>query len=264
MSFAQDDSYELDESLCLGGPGMEFDEDCHRIRPSPYVQQKEGTTPENIRCNHDLYRSYKTSDGTAFCVSGYSLKELIHRGYAQTFDSINSATIGMSGSIVKEYCPASQELLQWGWYGYVRNPEIINTNIDLVYDSEEDSHGVEFAFESKTDGKSMIWVFVECRENSELDTLEDLKNHPLVDEFYAKYPDAHEEVRTDHVSYFIGSDDGFKVRMNLYFDENNKLDYVNLRCYLDRELQTDVPGSFISKYLKDFTCDEYGSQRNEN
>ena len=62
----------------------------------------------------------------------------------------------------------------------------------------------------------------------------------------------------------VGSDDGLKVRMNLYFDENYDLDYVNLKCYLNRKLQTDVPGSFISKYLKDFTCDEYGSQRTEN
>ncbi|QLH10826.1 hypothetical protein DSQ20_04585 [Nitrosarchaeum sp. AC2] len=153
---------ELGELLCTGIRGAEVDEHCKIIRTSPRTQQLDGVKPEHVKCNFDLYRSYKTSDGTAFCASGYALKELIHRGYAQAFDSVNSATIQDSGSIVREYCPASQKLLQWGWYGYVKNPEIVNTNIDLVYDSEEDSHGVEFTFESKTDIKSMIWVFVEC------------------------------------------------------------------------------------------------------
>ncbi|NND86857.1 MAG: hypothetical protein HKM23_06000 [Nitrosopumilus sp.] len=121
-------------------------------------------------------------------------------------------------------------------------------------------------FPNKEVADAWITRMHEClnEQEKENEIIELLKNHPLVDEFYAKYPDAREEVRSDHISYFVGSDDGFKVRMNLYFDENNELDYINLKCYLDRELQTDVPGSFISKYLKDFTCDENGSQRNEN
>jgi serpin B len=90
----------------------------------------------------------------------------------------------------------------------------------------------------------------------EFSTLEDIKNHSLIDEFYAKYPDAHEEVRSDHVSYVVGSDDGFKVRMNLHFDENYDLDYINLKCYVNRELQADVPETFISKYLKKFECEK--------
>ena len=107
------------------------------------------------------------------------------------------------------------------------------------------------------------WDSSLSKSELKVEGLEDIKNHPLVDEFYSKYPDAHEEVRSDHVSYFVGSDDSFKVRMNLYFDENYDLDYINLKCYLNRELQNDVPGNFISKYLKDFACDEYGSHRNE-
>ena len=94
--------------------------------------------------------------------------------------------------------------------------------------------------------------------------IERYKDLPEVIAFYAKYPDADEEVRSDHVSYFVGSDDSFKVRMNLYFDGNYDLDYMSLKCYLNRELQTDVAENFISKYLQDFTCNEYGSQRNEN
>lgn len=111
--------------------------------------------------------------------------------------------------------------------------------------------------------EKLKWDFVisSLHDNTVIEKYKDLSE---VVAFYAKYPDADEEVRSDHVSYFAGSDDGFKVRMNLYFDENHDLDYMNLKCYLNRELQTDVPENFISKYLEDFTCNEYGSQRNEN
>lgn len=255
-------AYEL--NLCTGYRGAEVDENCNMIRPSPYAQQSDGVESEQVKCNFDMYRGYKTSDGKAFCATGYTLNHLINRGYAQTFDSVNAATVHGSDFTVSEYCPASQELIQWGWYGYDKNPEIINTNIDLIYDAEDDSKGVEFTFDSKTNVDWMIWVFVECKDNSELVALEEIKNHPLVGEFYAKYPDTTEEIRSDHVSYVVGSDEGFKVRMNLYFDENYDLDYINLKCYLDRELQSDIAGSFISKYLKDFTCNEHGSQRNES
>lgn len=191
QSFAQEAGiYELDEALCLGGPGMEFDEDCHRIRPSPYAQQQDGTEPEKVRCNHDLYRNYKISDGTAFCASGYAMRELIHRGYAQGFDSISSATISESKNTVNEYCPASQELLQWGWYAYKNPAEVVVANIDLIYSAEEDSQGVEFTFDNQTEGKSMIWIFVECDDSFDTfeiiilpDTIQQHKN------FVVYYPD---------------------------------------------------------------------------
>ena len=129
---------------------------------APLKQIKAGIDPQKVRCNHGLYRNYKTSDGTAFCASGYTISKLIHRDYAMNFDSVNSAVIAMPNSTVKEYCPSSQQLLQWGWYPYDTPPNVINTNIDLIYDSEGDSKGVEFTFDPKTDVKSMIWVFVEC------------------------------------------------------------------------------------------------------
>jgi hypothetical protein len=166
-------SYELIEPLCIGGPGMVVDENCQRVRPSPYSQQQDGVEPEQVKCNDELYRSYKTSDGSAFCASGFALRELIHRGYAEAFDSIGSRTIGSPNDKATKYCPAGQELTQWGWYGE-KNPDVIVTNIDLNYDPDEDSYGVEFTFDPsnnpETDGKSMIWVFVEC--NDRFDTFE--------------------------------------------------------------------------------------------
>ena len=164
-------SYELDEVLCFGGRGMVMDENCQRIWPSPYSQQQQdGIEPEQVKCNMDLYRSYKTSDGSAFCASGFALRELIHRGYAESFDAISSWTIDRPNSKATEYCPAGQELAQWGWYGE-KNPDVRDTNIDLNYDPDENSHGVEFTFDPinnpETDGKSMIWVFVECSSGLE-------------------------------------------------------------------------------------------------
>ena len=201
-------SYEPEEVLCSHPRGVQVDENCNIIRPSPYAQQKDGTGPEDVKCNHDMYRSYKTSDGSAFCASGYTLRELIHRGYAEPFDSISSATVSGSENVINEYCPASQDLLQWGWYGYVRNPEITNTNIDLVFSAEDDSHGVEFTFESQTKGKSMIWIFVECDDSFDTfeviilpETIEHRKN------FVVYYPDEQNTtihfVNQDSIQYLI-------------------------------------------------------------
>lgn len=101
-----------------------------------------------------------------------------------------------------------------------------------------------------------------------------IRNHPAVKAFYAKYPNTIEEIRSDHISYVTGSDDGFKVRMKLYFDEKYKLDHIDFHCYFQREHQTDVPESFILRYLKDFECEKrptlavviipYGSANPEN
>ncbi len=160
--------YELPEALCLGGPGMVIDENCQRIRPSPYSQQQQdGVEPEQVKCNGDLYRSYKTSDGSAFCASGFALSELIYRGYAKAFDSVSSWIIDGTNFKATGSCPAGQELIQEGWYGE-KNPDVIDTNLDLNYDPDENSYGVEFTFDPvnnpQADHKSMIWIFVECND----------------------------------------------------------------------------------------------------
>lgn len=110
--------------------------------------------------------------------------------------------------------------------------------------------------------------------NTEISALESIKNHPTVEAFYAKYPDTVEEIRSDHISYVVGSDDGFKVRMNMYFDEKYVLDYIDFHCYFQRIHQNDVPETFILRYLKDFECEKrpspavviipYGSSNPEN
>ena len=95
--------------------------------------------------------------------------------------------------------------------------------------------------------------------------IDSYKDMPEVVAFYAKYDNAQVSVREDHVSYFAGRDnDDFRIRMNLEFDKNFEIENIELHCYVNREHQSEVPQNFILKYLKDFTCDEYGSHRNEN
>jgi len=90
------------------------------------------------------------------------------------------------------------------------------------------------------------------------------KNIPEVVAFYAKYHDAQVSLRDDHVSYFAGNEDDFRVRMNLEFDENYEIENMEFHCYVEREHQTEVPQTFILRFLEDWTCNEYGTQRNEN
>lgn len=77
---------------------------------------------------------------------------------------------------------------------------------------------------------------------------------PEVKAFYAKYEDANVSVREDHISYFAGNEVDFRVRMNLYLDENDELDHIDLHCYVEREHQTEVADHFILRYLKDYDC----------
>jgi hypothetical protein len=128
--------------------------------------------------------------------------------------------------------------------------------------------GFEKCFQFLINGNLPDWT--QAKENYEkkqtlrIKLIEQFQDKPEVVAFYSKYEDANVSVRDDHVSYFAGSEDDFRVRMNLYFDENYELENIEFHCYVEREHQTEVPQTFILKYLKDYTCDEYGSQRNEN
>jgi hypothetical protein len=89
--------------------------------------------------------------------------------------------------------------------------------------------------------------------------IERYKDMPEVSAFYAKYEDANVSVRDNHVSYFAGNEDDFRVRMNLYFDENYELDHIQFHCYVGRELQNDVAETFILRYLEKYDCKKSGT-----
>ena len=87
--------------------------------------------------------------------------------------------------------------------------------------------------------------------------IENYNDLPEVKAFYAKYDDVNVSLRDDHISYFVGNEDDFLVRMNLYFDKNHEMDHITLNCYVQRQHQTDVPEGFILRYLKDYDCKKY-------
>ena len=89
--------------------------------------------------------------------------------------------------------------------------------------------------------------------------LELYKDKPEVIAFYAKYNDAQASIRDDHISYFAGNGDDFRVRMNLYFDENYELDHMEFNCYVDKVPQVEVAEHYILKYLEKNDCKKYGT-----
>ena len=97
------------------------------------------------------------------------------------------------------------------------------------------------------------------KQTRNMELIEQYKDKPEVVAFYAKYDDANVSVGEDFVSYSAGNVDDFRVRMNLYFDENYDLDYMDFHCYVGREPQTEVAQSFILKYLANYDCKKYGT-----
>lgn len=99
--------------------------------------------------------------------------------------------------------------------------------------------------------KPYVIILDQSMKESLLNRYRDL---PEVAALYEKYDDAQASVREDHISYFAGNEDDFLVRMNVYFDENFDLDYMDFHCYVDRVHQDDVAQTFILKYLEKFDC----------
>lgn len=89
--------------------------------------------------------------------------------------------------------------------------------------------------------------------------LERFQDHPEVEAFYIMYPDALEEIRDDHVSYFAGSEDGYHVRMNMFFDENYELEHMDFHCYYQREHQFEFPQEDIATKIEKYECKKSSS-----
>ena len=79
---------------------------------------------------------------------------------------------------------------------------------------------------------------------------------PEVVAFYAKYGENTQvSVRDDHISYFAGNEDGFLIRMNLFFDKNHTLDHMDLRCYFQKVHQYEVSQEDIVSKLEKYDCE---------
>ena len=77
---------------------------------------------------------------------------------------------------------------------------------------------------------------------------------PEVIAFYAKYNNAQASVRDNHISYFAGNEDGFLMRMNMFFDKNHTLDHMDLHCYFQKAHQFEVPQEDIVNRLEKYDC----------
>ena len=88
--------------------------------------------------------------------------------------------------------------------------------------------------------------------------IENFKNNPEVMAFFTNYPDAKVSVRDAHVSYFSGNEDGFFIRLNLFFDENHSLDYYDLHCYFQNVHQFEIAQEDIVSKLEKLECRKSG------
>jgi len=134
---------------------------------SPLKQQQNGIAPNEIQCKKGLYRGFSESNGKAICATGYTISELIHRGWAESHTAISSATISSVGDGVRDYCPEGTQLLQGGWYApFTKYPNVEQISMHELYDPQYDSQGIEFILnplnDPQTYGKTMIFVFVDC------------------------------------------------------------------------------------------------------
>lgn len=77
---------------------------------------------------------------------------------------------------------------------------------------------------------------------------------PEVIAFYAKYNNAQVSIRDDHISYFAGNEDGFLMRMNVFFDKNHTLDHMDLHCYFQKVHQYEVSQEDIISKLEKYDC----------
>ena len=100
--------------------------------------------------------------------------------------------------------------------------------------------------------------------NDEHKVIELFKNTPEVKAFHLQYEDAQTSLRDDHISYFSGSEDGYLVRMNLYFDENYALENMDFHCYHQKVHQFELPQENMTSKIEKYDCKEYGESKNEN
>ena len=92
------------------------------------------------------------------------------------------------------------------------------------------------------------------KQAHKLESIERYKDKSEVVAFYTKYNDANVSVRDDHISYFAGNENGFHVRMNVYFDDSYDLTHLKFYCWVGDELQHEVAQENVLSYLGNQYC----------
>ena len=121
--------------------------------------------------------------------------------------------------------------------------------------------GFEKCFQLFINGNLPDWTQAkedhEKEQTMRIKLIERFKDQPEVVAFYSNYGDGNVSIRDDRVSYFAGSEDGFFVRMNLYFDKNYDLDYMDFHCYYQNEHQYEIPQEDIASKIAEYDCKEH-------
>ena len=107
--------------------------------------------------------------------------------------------------------------------------------------------------------KRLGWKLVHFEEiildpDTKESLLKKYRDLPEVAAFYEKYEDVQSSVREDHISYFAGNDDNYKIRMNLHLDENLEINDMELHCYYQRIHQYEIPSEDIVSKLEKIDC----------
>ena len=102
------------------------------------------------------------------------------------------------------------------------------------------------------------WTKHETKSSYDLSLSEGFEDLPEVVAFYETYDVVQVSERGDHISYSSGSDDGYFVRMNLFFDETHDMTDVDFHCYFQRVHQYELPPEHIEQKIVKYDCKEHG------
>ena len=146
-------------------------------------------------------------------------------------------------SILDIPCPEDAKFDAWldrdegtAWFSYYKNQERFTF---VIEDSD---------IRYRSDSTQNQWITFDDK------ILELFGAKPEVVAFYTVYPDAQEEIRDDHVSYFAGSENDYHVRMNMFFDENYNLENIDFHCYHQKVHQFEFPQEDIVTSIDRFVC----------
>ena len=207
-----------------------------------------------IKCSENLKLIFKASDNAPACVKAKSVMPLMERGWGCLQSSCQTPVVKQL-SYCNDYWCDEQELFDIGCTA---------TLLDYLHENSDyfgEGYGIySFSFQDAPSGVTEE-KYDECADfihikRSTLDSeVPDLyKDSPEVVAFYARYNDAQFSVAGDLLSYFAGSDDDFKIRMNLYFDENYDIYDMNLHCYYQSVHQYEIPQEDIVSNLEKYDC----------
>jgi len=225
---------------------LSISKDSREHLPPPLKQIKSGVALIDVKCNEGKHVVYKRDRMSAACVTQETENKLIfERGWA-------TMRLGLpaTDNLPRDLC----NFYQGKWLSDYKECNLLETPLQCsllggVYNECESAcrHDPDFPNVICTDN---------CVEvcSIESSTLEDIKNNPVVEAFYARYDKSGESVRSDHVSYSAGNEDDFLVRMNLYFDESYDLTHMEFYCYVGGKLQHEVAQEDILNYLQNYHC----------